>query len=220
MVSSLELADIVGDAVGIARESAQLHLKTIRAAGEISFKGFGRSAAAMTPMDASRLLIATAGSYFAKDSARVLKRFGKLRPVGRRIRRPFGTLEECVALRIEEHPIVARERELRNPRSSPQKFASPRLADMALQLLDPLPLPKHDKTDDLPRFAIVRWLDNNGEADVAVFGSDGVVLERGTDVPDLLDLYSEHPFFQVRIVRRQALVDIAKALKGASPSTR
>jgi hypothetical protein len=219
MVSSLELADIVGDAVGIARESAQLHLKTIRAAGEISFKGFGRSAAAMTPMDASRLLIATAGSYFAKDSARVLKRFGKLRPVGRRIRRPFGTLEECVALRIDELPLGPPDPYLRNPKSH-QKFASPRLADMALQLLDPLPLPKHDKTDDLPRFAIVRWLDNNGEADVAVFGSDGVVLERGTDVPDLLDLYSEHPFFQVRIVRRQALVDIAKALKGASPSTR
>jgi hypothetical protein len=89
---------------------------------------------------------------------------------------------------------------------------------MALQLLEPLPLPKHDKTDDLPRFAIVRWLDKKGEADVAVFGSDGEELERGTDVPDLLDLYSDYCFFQVRIVRRRALNDIAAALKGVPPS--
>ena len=89
---------------------------------------------------------------------------------------------------------------------------------MALQLLDPLP--NNEGSDKLSRFAIVRWLDEKGDADVAVFGPEEKKLERGTDVPDLLDLYSAHRFFQVRIVRRQVLLDIAVALKGLRPSTR
>lgn len=211
MVSSLQLADIVGDAIGITRESAQLHLKTIRAAGEISFKGFGRSAAAMTPLDASRLLIAAAGSYFAKDSARVLKGFGKLKPMGRR-RRPFGTLEECLALRIGELPMDIPPPDL--DRRSPEwhkRFNPRRLAETALQLLDPMP--RNDETEKLSRFAILRWLDKNGHADVVAFGPEGESLDRGTEIPDLLDLYSSHCFFQVRIVRRQTLIEIGTALK-------
>src|ERR1700730_2606062 len=81
LVTSIGLADVVADAVGIARESAQLHLKTIRAAGEITFKGYGRAAAAMAPRDASRLLLAVAGSTFAKDSLNVLRRFADLKPI-------------------------------------------------------------------------------------------------------------------------------------------
>ena len=82
MVSSVEMADVVADAVGIRRESARLHLKIIRAAGAISFKGYGRSAAAMVPLDASRLLLAVTGSQFAKDSLEVLRRFADLKPIG------------------------------------------------------------------------------------------------------------------------------------------
>lgn len=78
-VALAALVDVVGDSRGISRESAQLHLKTIRTAAEISFKGYGRVAAAMIPIDASRLVIASAGSIFAKDSADVLRRFAKLR---------------------------------------------------------------------------------------------------------------------------------------------
>jgi hypothetical protein len=36
----------------------------------------------------------------------------------------------------------------------------------------------------------LRWLDQEGQADVTVFGSPGERLEGGTEVPDLLDLYS------------------------------
>jgi hypothetical protein len=36
------------------------------AAGEITFKGYGRGAAAMTPLDAARLLIAVTGSTLQK----------------------------------------------------------------------------------------------------------------------------------------------------------
>lgn len=80
-----------------------LHLKTIRAAGEITFKGYGRAAAAMTPLDVSRLLIATAGSTFAKDSADVRKRFAKLKPL--RTRSAGDTLEQFLAVRIAELPM-------------------------------------------------------------------------------------------------------------------
>jgi hypothetical protein len=39
-IAPVRLADVIADAVGITKESAQLHLKTIRAADEITFKGY------------------------------------------------------------------------------------------------------------------------------------------------------------------------------------
>lgn len=216
MVTSLQLADIVGDALGFPRETAQLHLKTIRAAKEITFKGFGRSAAAMTAGDAARLVIATAGSYFAKDSAAVLKRFGRLRPITKRTRLDE-TLEECLAECIADLPMELPP-ELEGHRSPEwhQRFGSRRLAETALQLLDPMP--RKEENEELPRYAILRWLNRRGGGEVLVFGPEGERLDRGTEIPDLLDLYSSHPFFQVRIVRRRALIDIGAALKGVPPS--
>ena len=219
MVSSRQLADIVGDALGIPRESAQLHLKTIRAAGEISFKGYGSSAAEMTPLDASRLLIASAASYFAKDSVLVLKRFKELRPISKRTRLT-DTLENCLAKRIAELPMEVPPPEVVSP--SPewqQRFGARRLAETALQLLDAFPSSKN-KTDGLPPYAILRWLDHRGHSQVLVFGPAGQRLERGTEILDLLDRYSDHRFFQVRIVRREAMIEIATALKGLAPSIR
>src|SRR6516164_4729063 len=112
MVTSRQLADVVGDALGIARESAQLHLKTIRAEGQISFKGYGRAAAEMSPLDAARLVIAVAGSTFAKDSADVLKRFANLKPLGSGS--SAETLEVCLEKRIDELPL-----EVTAPRGCP-----------------------------------------------------------------------------------------------------
>lgn len=60
--------------------------RSIRAAGESSFKGYGRAAAAMIALDAARLFIAAAGSTFAKDSLDVLKGFAKLKPITVRTR--------------------------------------------------------------------------------------------------------------------------------------
>lgn len=216
MVTSLQLGDIVGEALGLPRGTAQLHLKTIRAAKEITFKGFGRSAAAMTAGDAARLVIAAAGSYFAKDSTIVLKRFGKLRPITKRIR--LGeTLEECLAERIGELPMdLPPAMESHRSPEWHQRFGARRLAETALQLLDPMP--RKEENERLPRYAILRWLNHRGGGEVLVFGPDGERLERGTEIPDLLDLYSSHPFFQVRIVRRRALIDIGAALKGVPPS--
>ena len=212
MLTSIALADVVADALGITRESAQLHLKMIRAAGEISFKGYGRAAAAMTPLDASRLVISSAGSLFAKDSVDVLARFAKLVPISGRSRRTE-TLEESLAQRIEELPFDAPPPEHVSP--SPewqQRFGSRRLAETALQMLDPIPT-NSKRIDKLPRFAILRWLNDRGHSTVLVFGPEGTSFDRGTEILDLLDQYSGHCLFQVRIVRRQALIHIAKALR-------
>ena len=93
-----------------------------------------------------------------------------------------------------------------------QRFGSRRLAETALQLLDAIPT-NNKKIDRLPRFAILRWLNDRGHSAVLVFGPEGTSIDRGTEIPDLLDQYSDHCLFQVRIVRRQALTHIAKALR-------
>jgi|UPI0007823A4C hypothetical protein len=55
--------------------------RLLAATGEITSKSYGRAAAAMTPLDASCRLIAAIGDTFAKDSADVLKRLAKLKPL-------------------------------------------------------------------------------------------------------------------------------------------
>src|ERR1700694_3671349 len=92
MVTSGELCLVTAKAVGISFETTREHLRNIRRAGMISFKGHGRGAAAMTTLDAARLLIAAAGSSFVKDSIETLEGFGKLKPT-RKSRRPRGTKE-------------------------------------------------------------------------------------------------------------------------------
>jgi hypothetical protein len=144
-----------------------LHLKTIRAAGQITFKGYGRAATAITPLDASRLVVTSAGSIFAKDSVDVLTRFAKLVPISGRTRRTE-TLEESLAQRIAELPIDVPLPEHVSP--SPewqQRFGSRRLAETTLQLLDAIPT-NNKKIDRLPRFAILRWLNDRGHSTVLV----------------------------------------------------
>jgi hypothetical protein len=215
LVTSRGLADVVGDAIGISRESAQLHLKTIRAGGEISFKGYGRAAAAMTALDASRLLIASVGSTFAKDSLDVLKRFSKLRPVSRR--RLSDTLEDFLANRIEELVMeIPPPDDVGRSAEWQQRFGSRRPAEAALQLLDPI----GTGAEKLPRYAIVRWVDHTGRSEVVVFGPAGERVLRGTEIYDLTERYPRHRFFQVKVIARAALIDIAVALRGVPASLR
>jgi hypothetical protein len=221
LVTSIGLADVVADAVGITRESAQLHLKTIRAAGEITFKGYGRAAAAMAPLDASRLLIAVAGSTFAKDSIEVLRRFAKLKPL--RDTGPKTTLEEFLARRIEALPEERNYTELsesyHSGRQSPirRSFGSRRLSKVALELMWAAGL----GSEDLPPYGVVRWLSSNGDTHTLVFGSPPETPGPGHhhserqvhDRYDLLDAYPDSRMFQMRIVTRDALIDIAEAVK-------
>ena len=82
MATSGELCQAMAEALGIPFETMREHLRNIRRAGLITFKGHGRGAATMTTLDASRLLIATAGSSFVKDSVETLEEFGSLQPIG------------------------------------------------------------------------------------------------------------------------------------------
>lgn len=221
MVTSIQLADIVGDAIGIPQESAQLHLKTIRAAGQISFKGYGRAAADMTALDAARLLIASTASTFAKDSMEMLERFAHLTPLGRRSTNL--TLERALEKRIDELPMhIPSEDDVKERVQSRRPFGSRRLADDALQLFEPIGA----KTDELPRYAVLRWLTPDGHSNLLRFGPEeqrealqAIPNEQVTDtIRDILQRYSDHRLFQVRILERAALIDVAAALKGVPPS--
>ena len=217
LVTSRTLAKAIGDALGITSQSAELHLKTVRAAGKISFKGYGRAAAAMTSLDASRLLLAATGSLFAKDSLQILENFGGLKLL--RYPRSNLTLEECVAKRIEkalkEKP---EDTSFRNdwPRTRPpRRFGSPHLAETALQLIEPM----GSSASNFPRIAIVRWLDPRGNSYMLSFGPEA---ERGNDckstpqINDIYDVISNYygaNFVQMRAVKRDALMKIARAIQ-------
>ena len=170
----------------------------------------------MTPLDASRLLIAAAGSTFAKDSVDVLKRFAKLKPV--RPKSASGTLEQLLAIRIAELPMeILPEDYVRQQLPSGRPFGSRRLAEAALQLFDPI----GSACGDLPCFAVVRWLSFEGHSNVLLFGPDGGRRREDSDdqeartgIVDQIERYADHRFFQVRVVRRAALIDVAAALKG------
>jgi hypothetical protein len=117
-----------------------------------------------TRLDASRLLIASVGSTFAKDSLDVPKRFSGLRPVSTR-RRLTDTLEEFLAKRIEELAMdIPPPFDIGRSAEWQQKFGSRRPAETALQLLDPVGI----GADKLPRYAIVRWIDHTGRSNVIV----------------------------------------------------
>ncbi|KQY97190.1 hypothetical protein ASD45_21020 [Pseudolabrys sp. Root1462] len=217
MVTSRTLAKAIGDALGIAPESAELHLKTVRAAGKISFKGYGRAAAAMTSLDASRLLLAGAGSLFAKDSLQVLQNFGGLKSL--RDRRSNFTLEEFLARRIESileeeagDPSFETDRHKTRPR---RPFGSVHLAETALQLIEPM----GSSQRGLPRFAIVRWLSRQRDSRVLTFApeaerrSDDAPLPKMTDIYDVISNYYGANFFQMRAVKRDALMKIALAIQ-------
>jgi hypothetical protein len=78
MVTSVQLSKVVAEALGLSVSTVRLHLRNLSEAGEITFKGYGSSAAAMTPLDAANLVIAAAGSTFVKDSNATLRAFGDL----------------------------------------------------------------------------------------------------------------------------------------------
>jgi hypothetical protein len=92
VVTSLQLADRVADALGMPGATVVQHLRNLqKEEGRISFKGYGRGAARMGLRDAASLLLAAAGSELVKDSLATLDAFGGLRPV-----RPDRTLASGV----------------------------------------------------------------------------------------------------------------------------
>jgi hypothetical protein len=173
----------------------------------------------MTALDASRLVIAVAGSTFAKDSAEVLKRFAKLKPLGSGS--SAETLEKCLEKRIDELPLEFTALPyVEYTKPGRRQWGSPRLAVSALQLFEPV----GKEVAKLPRFALVRWITHGGDSQARLFGPpDHVSVRRGrredrdeeiTGITDFVGRYSGPGLFQARVVGRNALIEIGAALKG------
>ncbi|GAB1716962.1 MAG: hypothetical protein NTAFB05_20040 [Nitrobacter sp.] len=210
LVTSRKMADIVGDALGITRESAQLHLRVIRENGGISFSGYGRSAALMTGLDTARLVLAIVGSTYARDSSNVLGRFQNLRPatnlqIGK-------TLEEVLAHRIEQYPD-----ERNNLSTLRQDPEYGKLPQIALELLWAGGIHR----DDFPPQAIMCWHNAIGEvSSLEVFVPPEFRARRRKPIfakhyderHEVLAAYSGVGIIHSRIVTVDALIRIAEAM--------
>lgn len=104
MVTSLKLAEeVVADALGLPAQTVVQHLRNLQKQKLITFKGYGRGAAQMKPIDAARLLIASAGADQVKDSLAARSGFGELLPIGSPERAASRiTLEDHVAAWLTE----------------------------------------------------------------------------------------------------------------------
>jgi hypothetical protein len=185
--------------------------KTIRKHDKISFKGYGRGAAAMTPLDAARLVIAVAGSTFAKDSMASLNRFCDLLSDKDR-RRPRGSrrkLENFLAERILRIVSDEHYRHLETLAHDPPRYNL--AAHVALKLM----WVAGEDIDALPRVAVVRWFRSDGGADAMSFAPED-------QTPAILDdaqfvrHYRNAGLIQGRVVAARALAKIALSLFGQS----
>jgi hypothetical protein len=158
MATSGELCLVTAEALGISFETTREHLRHIRRAGMISFKGHGRGAAAMTTLDASRLLIAAAGSSFVKDSVETLEEFGSLQPLasdksvrgGATVERPPRIAFEKYLAEMMQRLIDEKDQLSSAYRRPPQD--PPPIGSMGLTLISVVSAPaKH-----FPRMAIAR----------------------------------------------------------------
>ncbi|GAB9241379.1 hypothetical protein [Bradyrhizobium diazoefficiens] len=170
MPTSIDLGNIVADALGEGRPRVQLQLKRIRAADLISFKGYGRGAARMESLDAARLIIAVAGSLFATDALEALIRFKDLLGTS-----PKGSGRVLDAFLAERINVI---RAGSDPALSdlPGRHRNP-AGEAALKLIWAGP----DGTASASA-AVVRWFRNDGKTDAATFASDpswGLVLDEG-----------------------------------------
>lgn len=101
MATSLELAAVLAEALGLPQATVVQHLRNLQKRRDIVFKGYGRGAARMGTSDAARLLIAAVGSDQVKDSLTTVDSFGSLLPVsieGRGPPRQLTFLEHVTAL--------------------------------------------------------------------------------------------------------------------------
>lgn len=191
----------------MAREAVRLHLKTIRAAGEITFKGYGRGAAAMTPLDAARLLIAVTGSTFAKDAMTVLANFAKLTSLKARARET--TLEAFLGERIGAMP--GEHHFPRPDKYNPRAFGrSNRPLETSVKLMW---IAREPRTGS-PRFAVVRWMRADGGHDFASFASDKQPARLFDEDWIASNYPDERGIIHSRTVPRRALEEISEAIRG------
>jgi hypothetical protein len=163
VATSGELCSSVAKALGISFETTREHLRNLRRVDEtITFKGYGRGAAQMTPLDATRLLIAAAGSSFVKESLQTLHVFQSLRSIApaepMRPDRPPRTPTPDVSL--EDYIALVIQRLIDLKGRLPASYQRPpheetQTAAIALTLMSVV-------DSDLPRAAVVRYRGSSG----------------------------------------------------------
>lgn len=209
MASSIELASAVATALHLQDETVQLYLKSIRAAGAISFKGYGRSAADMTPLDAARLLTVVVGNGVARNAAAFLEDFAHLKPLSAKL--PGKKLEEFLADRIATEWCV----DQFPARGAQKPWGSATAAQAALKLI----WVGGNLGTKLPRVAVVRWPRLNGGYGDATFASSSLPVRTMTTFVDegrLAELYPEAGLIQTRTVTLRAVRDVARSLRDDS----
>ncbi|MBR0999307.1 MULTISPECIES: hypothetical protein [Bradyrhizobium] len=171
MISSIALGNVVADALGEGRPRVQLQLKRIRAADHISFKGYGRGAAAMGSLDAARLMIAVAGALFATDALEALLRFKDLPGTS-----PKGNGRVLEGFLKERIDAVRSGQDASFFGSAMARPFNP-AGEAALKLIWTGPPGKNG-----PSAAVVRWFRNDGKSDAATFSnvaSSRPILDEG-----------------------------------------
>lgn len=201
-VTSIRLADAVAAALDEKPDRVRLQLKTLRPVGGISFKGYGRGAAAMTAADASRLVIAVAGSLAAKHAAEALAAFKDLKPLG-----PKGRGLELQHFLAEHIDALA-------TGGVPARHSSNvpyRVYDLAAEEALKLIWFAGQSKASLPRAAVVRWFRPDGKSDAAAFASEPMPFPLATE-SRLARHFPRGGLLRSAVVTARALKEIADAL--------
>jgi hypothetical protein len=203
VVTSVKMATSMADALGLPHGYVRLHLRHLSEAGEITFKGHGTSAAAMTPVDAANLLIAVAGSSFAKDSLETLKGFSILTVAGSAARKT-DRLDHAIA--DEFHQIVV------YLKSGPSDHWDLELDQVAVRFVSVVGGGKKS-----PKLAIVRSFRKFDDPTAALtFVSPGIDPETLDESDFAAQLPSSH-LIQSRHVTLASMLDIGKSLVSPIP---
>lgn len=202
-ITSMGLADAVAAALDEEPNRVRLQLKTLRPAGGITFKGYGRGAAEMTADDASRLVIAVAGSLAAKHAAEALAAFRYLKPLGPKARGL--TLEHFLSEHIDG---LARGSVLAGRSSNVPYRVYDLAAEEALKLIW---FAGRSSRASMPRAAVVRWFRADGKSDAAAFASEPMPFPLATE-SRLARLFPRAGLLRSAVVTARALKDIANAL--------
>lgn len=199
--TSMRLADAVAAALDEKPDRVRLQLKTIRPVGGITFKGYGRGAAEMTAIDASRLVIAVAGALAAKHAADALSSFKDLEPLS-----PKGrglTLERFLSEHID---ALAK-----GIQTWPAVLVPGRHYDLVTEEALKLIWFAGRSQAKLPRAAVVRWFRPDGKSEAAAFASEPMPFPLATE-SRLARRFPKGGLLRSAVVTARALKDIAAVL--------
>jgi hypothetical protein len=175
----------------------------------ISFKGHGRGAAAMTTLDAARLLIAAAGSSFVKDSLKTLEGFGKLK-----LTRKFPRKRGIKEITLETHLAEALQNLIDERDQLPEAYRRPVSAGVDARIALRMISVVSARPDDYPRTASVRRFLNSWAAlDFTIVRFSSPEFPSPTlNSPDDAVYLGEAGLIQTRDVPAWVLAEIAHAL--------